>query len=131
MSPTYDLGRLSVRVGLSYNGANIFQYAYQNLAPNPTPPPATIPNPQPGDSKGPFGDQYLYAHFQVDLQRSYRIGKGFTAIASALNLNNEVFGFYVGSPQFVLQREYYWPTYTFGLRWDFTKEHLEGPSRLP
>jgi hypothetical protein len=43
MSPTYDLGRLSVRVGLSYNGANIFQYAYQNLAPNPTPPPATIP----------------------------------------------------------------------------------------
>jgi TonB-dependent receptor len=135
ISPTYDIGRLSLRVGLAYNGANIFQYFYQDLAaaPNPTPPPATItvPNPQPGGAKGPFGDQYLYAHFQVDAQGSYRIGKGWTFIASALNLNNEVFGFYNGSPQFVLQREYYWPTYSFGFRWDFTGESLENPSRLP
>src|SRR5207344_1449217 len=33
ISPTYDRGRISVRVGLSYNGANIFQYNYQDGAP--------------------------------------------------------------------------------------------------
>jgi TonB-dependent receptor len=122
ISPTYDVGRLSLRVGLAYNGPNIFQYMYQDLSPNPTPPPATLPNPQPGDAKGPFGDIYLYAHFQVDAQASYRLGKGWTAIASGLNLNNEVFGFYNGSPQFVLQREYYKPTYSFGFRWDLGRE---------
>jgi hypothetical protein len=37
-------------------------------------------------------------------------------------LNNEVFGFYLGSPQFMFQREYYRPTFTFGLRWDLGHE---------
>jgi hypothetical protein len=36
-----------------------------------------------------------------------------------LNLNNEVFGYYQGSDQFVNQREYYKPTYTGGLRYTF------------
>jgi hypothetical protein len=45
-----------------------------------------------------------------------------TAIFSGLNLNNEVFGFYQGSPQYFIQREYYKPTYTFGLRWDLHRE---------
>jgi hypothetical protein len=35
-----------------------------------------------------------------------------------LNLNNEVFDFYDGSPQFVNQREFYKPTYSFGFRWN-------------
>ncbi|HSY63335.1 MAG TPA: TonB-dependent receptor [Terriglobales bacterium] len=122
ISPTYDRRRLSVRIGLAYNGPNIFQYQYHDLAPNPTPPPATIPNPQPGGIKGPNGDNYLYAHFQVDAQGSYYLGKGVTAIVSGLNLNNEVFGFYNGSPQFVVQREYYKPTYSFGFRWDLQHE---------
>ena len=34
-------------------------------------------------------------------------------MVSGLNLNNEVFGFYQGSSQFPIQREYYKPTYTF------------------
>jgi hypothetical protein len=33
-----------------------------------------------------------------------------------------VFGFYQGSQQFPIQREYYRPTYTFGLRWDLRHE---------
>ena len=33
-----------------------------------------------------------------------------------LNLNNEVFGFYNGSPQYVVQREFYKPTIAFGVR---------------
>src|SRR5262249_10978402 len=31
ISPTYDRGWMSLRVGMSYNGANIFAYQYQNL----------------------------------------------------------------------------------------------------
>lgn len=70
-----------------------------------------------GGIKGPGGDQYMFSHAQVDAQGSYRIGKGFEAIVSGLNLNNVPFGFYQGSKQFLIQREYYKPTYTFGLRW--------------
>jgi hypothetical protein len=72
--------------------------------------------------RGPLGDQYLYSHFQVDAQGSVYLGKGLTALASGLNLNNEVFGLYNGSPQFVLQREFYHPTYSVGLRWDLQRE---------
>jgi hypothetical protein len=32
-------------------------------------------------------------------------------------MNNAVFGFYNGSPQYMVQREYYKPTYFGGLRW--------------
>ncbi|MGH9511626.1 MAG: TonB-dependent receptor [Terriglobales bacterium] len=112
ISPTYDHGRLSTRVGLAYNGANIFSYFF-------TQPPGTV---TPLGVKGPLGDVYLYSHFQVDAQGSYYLGKGLTAVVSGLNLNNAVFGFYQGSPQFPIQREYYKPTYTFGFRWELGRE---------
>ncbi len=115
ISPTYDHGRLSVRMGLAYNGANIYQYQYKNLSYNRD--GTTSPNPQVGGTKGPAGDNYLYAHLQVDAQVNYLLPRGFTAYVSGLNLTNEVFGFYNGSPQYVVQREYYHPTYSFGLRW--------------
>jgi TonB-dependent receptor len=117
ISPSYDRGRLSIRVGLAYNQANIFQYAFKPLLPDGTPNPASV-----GGLHGPNGDTYLYSHFQVDAQGSFRIRKGFQFIASGLNLNNEVFGFYNGSPQYPIQREYYKPTYTFGFRWDLHAE---------
>jgi len=121
-SPTYDRKRLSLRLGLAYNGPNIFQYQYHDLQLDPNNPGKIIPNPQPGGTKGPGGDNYLYAHFQVDAQGSFYLGKGLTFIAAGLNLNNDVFGFYNGSPQYVVQREYYKPTYTFGFRWDLQHE---------
>jgi TonB-dependent receptor len=108
ISPTYDRGRISARVGLAYNGANIFSYFFTD-----------------GSAlglKGPLGDVYLYSHFQVDAQGSVYLGKGLSFIASGLNLNNEVFGFYQGSPQFPIQREFYKPTYSFGLRWELGRE---------
>ena len=104
VSPTFDRGRLSLRVGMAYNGPNIYQYAFVDGVR--------------GGIKGPFGDVYLFPHFQMDAQASYRLGKGWTALFQGLNLNNEVFGFYNGSPQYFIQREYYGPTYTFGFRWD-------------
>ena len=50
------------------------------------------------------------------------MAKGFSLIAYGLNLTNEVFGFYNGSPQYVVQREYYKPTFALGLRWMYGRE---------
>ncbi|HKR31465.1 MAG TPA: TonB-dependent receptor [Terriglobales bacterium] len=108
ISPTYDRGRLSMRVGVSYNAANIFSYNFTDGAAL--------------GKKGPNGDQYLYAHTQIDAQGSFRIAKGFSAIVSGLNLTNEVFGFYQGSPVYPIQREYYHPTISAGIRWTPTFE---------
>ena len=113
ISPTYDRGRLSLRVGLAYNGANIFQYQFKPILPDGTPNPNSV-----GGIHGPTGDNYLYSHFQVDAQGSFRIRRGLNFLVSGLNLNNAVFGFYNGSPQFVVQREYYKPTFSFGFRWE-------------
>jgi TonB-dependent receptor len=108
LSPTYDWGRLSSRVGLEYSSSNIFAYQFVDGAD--------------GGIKGPKGDQYLYPHFQVDAQASFRLGKGLTAIVSGKNLNNAVNGLYNGSPQWVLQREFFHTTYLVGLRWNLQRE---------
>ncbi|MFY9911067.1 MAG: TonB-dependent receptor [Candidatus Sulfotelmatobacter sp.] len=112
LGPTYDKGRFSARLGPSYNGASIFQYQYQTGSGSPDLGP-----------KGPLGDIYFFPHLQVDAQVSYRVQKSLTVLAQGLNLTNEVFGFYNGSPWYVIQREYYSPTYSFGLRWEPRKEY--------
>ncbi len=116
ISPTYDRGRLTSRLGLSYNGANIFQYNYTNLNSDGS------PNPQPLGLKGPNGDVYLYSHLQVDAQAGIRLCRGLQLTIAGLNLTNEVFGFYQGSPQFPIQREYYKTSYMFGLRYTLSNE---------
>jgi TonB-dependent receptor len=103
ISPTYDRGRVSVRLGLSYNGANINAYQFSGGVN--------------GGIAGPFGDNYFYAHLQVDLQGSVALAHGLSFVMYGLNLNNEVFGFYNGSPQYMVQREYYRPTIAAGMRW--------------
>jgi TonB-dependent receptor len=111
ISPTYDRGRFSTRVGLSYNGPSIFMYQYQA---------GGTPDLGP---KGPQGDIYFYPHLQVDAQASYRVRKSLTVLVQGLNLTNEVFGFYNGSPDYVIQREFYSRTYSFGLRWEPRREN--------
>ena len=66
--------------------------------------------------------QLVYTHYQVDAQGSYKISHSFSVYAYRLNLNNEVFGLYNGSPQYVVQREYYKPTYAGGVRYTFSHE---------
>jgi TonB-dependent receptor len=107
-SPTYDRGRFSLRLGVSYNEANIDLYNFTNGTP--------------GGLKGPLGDVYFYTHAQVDAQGSVKLNHGLTVVAQALDLNNEVFGFYQGSSQFMIQREYYQPTVSLGLRWEPSRE---------
>ncbi len=109
ISPTYDTKRFSMRVGMTYDDAMIYQYQWQDGV----------------DSvgvKGPSGDNYLYAHYQLDTQASYKLPGGLQVYAYGLNLNNEVFGFFNGSPQYVVQREYYHPTFAGGIRWNLRHE---------
>jgi TonB-dependent receptor len=111
LSPTYDRGRFSVRVGLTYNGPCIYQYEYQSAVdPNKLGP------------TGPTGDVYTLPHLQLDAQGSIRLGHGLSAVVYGLNLTNEVFGYYQGSPIFVNQREYYQPDFAAGLRYSFNHE---------
>lgn len=119
ISPTYDKRNLSMRLGLAYNAANIFAYNYTDTnASGPFDPTAGTG----GGFKGPNGDVYLYGHLQVDLQGTYKLPKGFTAVGYALNLNNEVFGFYQGSTVNPIQREFYRQTFGGGLRWSPSHE---------
>ncbi len=112
---TYDTKRFSARVGMAYNQASVFSYNYTSPAVTgqlDSDPTGLGPN-------GPSGDVYTLTHFQVDAQASYRFYKGLSAVVSGLNLNNEVFGYYTGSTTFVNQREYYKPSYSAGLRYNF------------
>jgi TonB-dependent receptor len=108
ISPTYDRGRISLRVGMSYNQASIYGYQYADGTP--------------GGVNGPLSDIYFYTHFQVDAQGSVRLPRGVSFLVYGLNLNNEVFGFYQGSPQYMIQREYYQPTVAAGIRWSPVRE---------
>jgi len=58
----------------------------------------------------------------VDAQGSFRMYRGLQLIVSGLNLTNEVFGFYNGSPSYPIQREFYKPTYSFGVRYTLSNE---------
>jgi TonB-dependent receptor len=107
IGPAYATRRALVTMGISHNGSNILAYQYQSTGPGAVPFGVT----------GPNGDNYFYSHTQVDAQATYYVGKGFTVLASGLNMNNEVFGFYNGSPKYMTQREYYKPTYSGGIRW--------------
>jgi TonB-dependent receptor len=111
IGPAYATKRALVTFGISNNGANIYAYQYQ----------ATGPDAVPFGIKGPFGDNYFYPHTQVDAKATYYLGKGFTVMAIGENMNNDPFGFYNGSPQYMVQREYYKPTYEGGVRW--TQHH--------
>jgi TonB-dependent receptor len=110
VSPTYDRGRVSIRVGLSYNQANIYSYQYQDGTGGT--------DPTPGGPTGPFGDLYFYSHLQVDAQGTVNLGHQVSFVMYGLNLTNEVFGFYQGDPQYMIQREYYKPSVAFGIRWN-------------
>jgi TonB-dependent receptor len=131
ISPTFDTKRFSMRAGMTFDDKMIYAYQYENLSyatdSNGNPILAngiqqTVANPQVNGVAGPAGDNYLYAHYQFDTQASYKLPRGFEVYAYGLNLNNEVFGFYNGSPQYVVQREYYHPTYAGGIRWTGRRE---------
>jgi TonB-dependent receptor len=108
LSPTYDRARYSLRLGLTYNAPSIYMYQY-----------TTASDVSGQGPKGPTGDQYTYAHLQIDAQGTMNLTRSLRLTVYGLNLSNEVYGLYNGSPQFVRQREYYKTTVAFGLRYIF------------
>jgi TonB-dependent receptor len=115
LEPYYERGRYQVHFAMSYNGANDQAYQYFDNYPDPT-------QDTPGGPKGPLADNYFYPHMQIDAQGSVRLFKGLLLTVDGLNMSNEVFGFYNGSPQYMTQREYYKPTYSASLRWSSAAE---------
>ncbi len=103
IGPTYNRGRVTMNMDIQFNQSSIFAYQYSDGTP--------------GGLHGPLGDIYRYNDTEVNAQGSFRIGHGLQLIASGLKLNNEEFGFYNGSKQYPIQREFYHPTYSFGIRW--------------
>lgn len=103
IGPTYNKGPLSMQMNVNYNGSSIYYYQYADGAP--------------GGPQGPLGDNYNYPHTQVDAQGSYALRPGLQLVVSGLNLTNEEFGFYYGSPKYDTQREFYHQTYMFGVKW--------------
>ncbi|MBV9481846.1 MAG: TonB-dependent receptor [Acidobacteria bacterium] len=113
---TYDKARFSGRFAMSHNDASIASYFWaQSGGLNPSDPIVGL--------RGPNGDQYFYAHTQYDVQASYRVYRGLSIVGYGLNLSNEVFGFYQGSPQYPIQREFYHPTFSLGVRWTSAPEY--------
>jgi TonB-dependent receptor len=108
IGPTFNRGPLAMQMNINYNGASIYYYQYTDGAP--------------GGPTGPLGDNYNYPHTQVDAQGSYALPRGFKLLVSGLNLTNEEFGFYYGSQKYDTQREFYHPTYSFGLSWTPQRE---------
>lgn len=115
IEPSYEYGRYSAHTGISYNGANDNAYQYINNAPDPA---LNTPGPQ----NGPWGDNYFYPHLQIDAQVGIRVYRALHLELNGLNLNNEVFGFYNGNPEYMTQREYYKPTYSVSLHWTSRRE---------
>jgi TonB-dependent receptor len=103
IGPTFNRGPVAMQMNINFNGSSIYQYQYTDGAP--------------GGPTGPLGDYYNYNHTQVDAQGSYALHRGFKLLVSGMNLTNEEFGFYYGSPKYDTQREFYSPTYMFGLSW--------------
>ena len=81
---TYDRGAFSFRGGLTYNAKNVWEY---------------------GDDAS--SDVYLDNHLQFDANATVALTSNVHVVLQALNISNEVFGFYVGSNKTPIQREFY------------------------
>ena len=98
---TYDRGAVSARIAWTYNGPNITAYGDGSSTAN--------------------GDNYFYAHSQIDGSVIFNVTPSVQMQIMALNLNNAVFGFFNGTPShaYSVQREYYGRTFYLGMKYGF------------
>ena len=99
----YDYAGITARVSGQYTAASIYGYGSD------------------GTSNPASGDQYNYEHWQIDASVTWNFWKETAIQVQALNLNNETFGFFTGTPgnRYNNQREYYGTTWSVGLRQGF------------
>ena len=98
---TYDLGPISARGSYQYQGASIYSYGDGTRTAN--------------------GDTYFYPHGQVDASIIANVTPLISLQLQALNLNNEIFGFYQGAPgaTYSIQRETYGRSFVVGVKYGF------------
>ena len=103
--PRYSttIHRVSGRVTFAWQAANIYQYGVD------------------GTSNPASGDNYNYAHFQIDFGLSWQVMNNTAISVQGWNLNNAVFGFFNGTTAnpYNTQREYYGPTFSVIVRQAF------------
>lgn len=97
----YDIGHLSARVAWQFQGASIVSYGDGSPTPN--------------------GDTYFYDHSQVDASLIYNLADNIQLQLQGLNLNNAVFGFYMGTTHnnYPIQREFYGRSLILGAKYAF------------
>jgi hypothetical protein len=103
----YDYGRFSARFAWAYQAAMLSATGGNSSGD--------------GTSSAATGDNWFYAHSQLDASVQYAATPSTTLQVQFLNINNAVFGFFNGTlnHQYDLQREYYGPTFYVGVRQGF------------
>ena len=98
----YEKGPIELRAAWVYQAANIVSYG------DGTSNPAT-------------GDQYFYAHGQIDASIEWTPFHDTEIELEGTNLNDAVFGFYAGTPRqhYSFQREYYGQTFAISVKRSF------------
>ena len=98
---TYDYAKFSARAAWQYQGANIASYGDGTATAN--------------------GDDYFYAHSQIDASVIYNVTREVQLQLQGLDLNDAVFGFFNGSPsqRYAVQREFYGRTIIVGTKIGF------------
>ncbi len=98
---TYDNAKVSARAAWQYQGANIADYGDGTATAN--------------------GDNYFYAHSQIDASVIYNVTGDVQVQLQGLDLNDAVFGFYNGTPseRYAVQREFYGRTIILGTKIGF------------
>ena len=101
LAGTYELGRVSARLAWQYQGASIYSYGDGSSTAN--------------------GDTYFYPHAQVDASVSLMLTPQAQLQLQGLDLNNEVFGFFNGTPgsEHSIQREVYGRSFIVGVKYGF------------
>ncbi|MEP6619091.1 MAG: TonB-dependent receptor [bacterium] len=98
IAATYAYDRLTARITTQYNGE------YVHVVGDGTTSPTS-------------GDKYMLPHTQVDASLNLAVSGSMQVVLQGLNLNNAPFGYYVGTPQAITQRELYGSTATLALRY--------------
>jgi TonB-dependent receptor len=103
ISLLYDYTPVSARLSGQYTSASIYGYGTD------------------GTSNVSSGDNYNYAHFQLDFGFAWAVMPNSSLSIQALNLTNSVFGFFNGTTRnaYNTQREYYGTTVSIGFRQGF------------
>jgi TonB-dependent receptor len=98
VAATYAYDRLTARVTTQYNGE------YIHVVGDGTTSPVT-------------GDKYMLPHTQVDASLNVAVNGSTQVVLQGLNLNDAPFGYYIGAPQTITQRELYGRTATIAVRY--------------